>query len=137
MATQIFVNLPVKDLNRSIDFWTKVGYTFNQQFTDENAAAMVIDDESGIYAMLLTEGFFRSFHKSEIADPTRQREVLVALGVESKNRVNELVDNAISAGGTSTGDPDDQGFMYSRGFLDPDGHHWAVHWMDPATIQPQ
>jgi predicted lactoylglutathione lyase len=137
MSTQIFVNLPVKDLSRSIDFWTKVGYTFNQQFTDENAGALVIDDESGIYAMLLTEDFFRTFHKSEIADPARQREVVLALGVESKDRVNEIVDNAVSAGGEATGDPQDQGFMYSRGFNDPDGHHWEVHWMDPATVQPQ
>ncbi len=137
MSTQIFVNLPVKDLSRSIDFWTKVGYTFNEQFTDENAGALVIDDDSGIYAMLLTEDFFNTFHKAEIADPARQREVILALGVESKDRVNEIVDNAVSAGGEATGDPQDQGFMYSRGFNDPDGHHWEVHWMDPATVQPQ
>ncbi len=134
MATQIFVNLPVKDLNRSMDFWKKVGYTFNEQFTDENAAALVIDDDAGIYAMLLTESFFQSFHKSEIADPARQREVIVALGVDSKDRVNELVDNALAAGAKATAEPQDEGFMYSRGFFDPDGHHWEIHWMDLSAI---
>jgi Predicted lactoylglutathione lyase len=97
----------------------------------------VIDDEAGIYAMLLTESFFKTFHKAEIADPATQKEVILALGVESKERVNELVDNALAAGGRATGEPDDQGFMYSRGFNDPDGHHWEVHWMDPSALQPQ
>lgn len=137
MTTKIFVNLPVKDLNRTIDFWNKVGYSFNQQFTDENAAALVIDDEAGIYAMLLTESFFKTFHKGEIADTATHKEVIVALGVESKDRVNELVDNALAAGATASGEPDDQGFMYSRGFFDPDGHAWEIHWMDPAAVQPQ
>lgn len=137
MATQIFVNLPVKDLDRSMDFWKKVGYTFNEQFTDENAAALVIDDDAGIYAMLLTESFFRTIHKGEIADPAKHREVILALGVESKDRVNQLVDNAVAAGAEATGDPQDEGFMYSRGFDDPDGHHWEVHWMDLSAVPAQ
>ncbi|MGH3714073.1 MAG: VOC family protein [Micromonosporaceae bacterium] len=136
MATKIYVNLPVKDLSRTRDFWSKVGFTFNELFSDENAAGMVIDDEAGIYAMLLTEEFFQSFHKSAVADPSQQREVIVALGLDSRQQVDELADNALAAGGQAVSEPKDEGFMYSRGFYDVDGHHWAVHWMDPSAVPP-
>ncbi|MGH3729719.1 MAG: VOC family protein [Micromonosporaceae bacterium] len=135
MTTQIFVNLPVKDLGRSTEFWTKVGFTFNQQFTDENATSMVIDDEAGIYAMLLTEPFFKSFHDAGVPDPEQQREVIVALSVESRERVNELVDNAVAAGAPKAGEPKEEGgFMYSRDFNDPDGHRWEILWMDMSAV---
>ncbi len=135
MATKIFVNLPVKDLRRSMDFFTALGFSFNQQFTDENAACLVISED--IYAMLLTEPFFKSFIKKEIADASRETETIVALTVESRGRVDELADKALAAGGQFANDPMDQGFMYSRSFQDPDGHLWEIVYMDPAALQPQ
>jgi predicted lactoylglutathione lyase len=133
MATKIFVNLPVKDLGKSIDFFTKLGYSFNPQFTDDNAGCLVISDD--IYAMLLTEPFFKTFTKKNIADATTSTEVIVALGVESRQRVDELVEKALAAGGQPANDTDDQGFMYGRSFQDPDGHIWEVFYMDPAAVQ--
>lgn len=134
MATKIFVNLPVKDLERSKDFFSKIGYTFNAQFTDEKAACMVISED--IYAMLLTEPFFKSFiPATEIADASKSTEVLIALSADSKEKVNEIVDKALAAGGTKLREPEDHGFMYSRSFQDVDGHIWEVLWMDPATVQ--
>lgn len=133
MATQIYVNLPVKDLGKTRAFWTKVGFSFNETFSDDNAAALVIDDDAGIYAMLLTEEFFTSFHSSAVTDPSKQREVIVALGLDSRERVDELADNAVAAG-AQAGEPKDEGFMYSRDFTDLDGHAWAVHWMDVSAF---
>ena len=133
MSTKIFVNLPVKDLERSKKFFTALGYSFNPQFTDENAACLVISDD--IYAMLLTEPFFKGFMKKEIADSSKTTEVIIALSADSKAEVDQLADKAIEAGAKPVMDPSDLGFMYSRSFLDPDGHHWEVFWMDPAHIQ--
>ena len=132
----IFVNLPVKDLQRSIDFYTALGYTVNQQFTNEKAACLVISDT--IYAMLLTEPFFQGFIPGkEIADTTKTKEVLVCLSAESKEAVNSLADKALASGGSPFRAPDDHGFMFSRSFEDPDGHVWEVVWMDPAAVMPQ
>ncbi|MQA26438.1 MAG: glyoxalase [Micromonosporaceae bacterium] len=131
----MFVNLPVKDLDRAIEFWTKIGYSFNKQFTDENATCMVISDD--IYAMLLVEPFFKTFHDAQITDPTKQKEVILALAVESRERVDELADEALAAGGQTVKDPDDQGFMYQRNFSDLDGHMWEIFWMDPSAVEPQ
>ena len=133
MSTKIFVNLPVKDLHRSMDFFTALGYSFNKQFTDENAGCLVISDD--IYAMLLVEPFFKTFTKKDIADASKSTEAIVALGVESKQRVDELVDTALKSGGKPANDTMDQGFMYGRSFQDPDGHLWEVFYMDPAAIQ--
>jgi len=133
MSTKIFVNLPVKDLGKSIDFFTALGFSFNPQFTDENAGCLVISDD--IYAMLLVESFFKSFTKKDIADATKTTEAIVALGVESRERVDELVDKALAAGGLPSNDTNDQGFMYGRSFQDPDGHLWEVFYMDPAAVQ--
>jgi predicted lactoylglutathione lyase len=133
MSTKIFVNLPVKDLARSVAFFKGLGYSFNPQFTDENAACLVIGDD--IFAMLLVEPFFRRFTKKEIADATTTTEAIVALGVESRERVDELVDKALASGGQAANETDDQGFMYGRSFQDPDGHIWEVLWMDPKTVE--
>lgn len=136
MATMIFINLAVKDLQRSMDFFTRLGYTFNKQFTDEKAACLVISDT--IYAMLLTEPFFKGFIPGkEIADTGKTKEVLLALSSDTKDGVNELADKAIAAGGKQFRDPEDHGFMYSRSFEDLDGHVWEVVWMDPAAVMPQ
>ncbi len=135
MSTKIFVNLPVKDLGKSTDFFTKLGFSFNQQFSDENAGCLVISDD--ISVMLLVEPFFKTFTKKDIADATTSTETILALGVESKDRVDELVDQALAAGGRPANDTDDQGFMYGRSFQDPDGHIWEVLYMDPTAVQEQ
>jgi uncharacterized protein len=136
MATQIFVNLPVKDLPRSTHFFTQLGYTVNKQFTNEKGACLVISET--IYLMLLTEPFFKGFIPGkEIGDATRTKEVLIALSADNKEAVNTLTDNAIAAGGKAFREPEDHGFMYSRSFEDLDGHVWEVVWMDPAAVVPQ
>jgi hypothetical protein len=133
MATKIFVNLPVKDLRRSIDFFTKVGYTFNAQFTDENATCMIIGEN--IYVMLLVESFFQSFSKKRIPDTATNAQVILALSADSREGVDELVRKAVAAGATTPNEAQDQGFMYGHGFQDLDGHLWEVMYMDPSFIQ--
>ena len=132
MATKIFVNLPVKDLNNSMGFFKSLGFSFNPQFTDETAACMVISED--IYAMLLTHSKFREFTTKEISDSKKNAEVILALSSESKLKVNETVDKAIKAGGIEPIQSKDFGFMYQRSFQDLDGHLWEVVWMDPAAI---
>ncbi|WP_276373466.1 VOC family protein [Chryseolinea sp. H1M3-3] len=133
MATQIFVNLPVKNLSRSIAFFEALGYSFNPQFTDDKAGCLVISDT--IYAMLLTEPFFKTFTKKEITDASKATEVIIAISVESKKEVDELVNKAFKAGGARSNDPQDYGWMYSWSFQDPDGHLWEVLYTDPAGPQ--
>jgi predicted lactoylglutathione lyase len=134
MATNIFVNLPVKNLEKTKEFFLKLGYTFNQQFTDEKAASLVISET--IYAMLITEPFFKTFiPNKEIADTSKTKEVLLALSVDSRQQVDELADKAIAAGGKNFRNPEDHGFMYARSFEDLYGHVCEVFWMDPGHIQ--
>lgn len=133
MAQMIFVNLPVRDLNRSKDFFAHLGYTFNPQFTDETAACMVISEH--IYAMLLTHAKFQGFTPLAISDATKSTEVLICLSCESRARVDDLVARAVAAGGAAHMEPKDYGMMYGHGFTDPDGHIWEVMWMDPAAVQ--
>ena len=133
MATKIFVNLAVKDLDRSRAFFDRLGFTFNPQFTDQTAACMVIADD--IYAMLLTHPKFKEFTKKDIADAHKTTEVLTCLSFDSKDKINEIVDKAVAAGGTEAREPTDYGFMYGRSFNDLDGHIWEIIWMDPSHIQ--
>jgi len=133
MATKIFVNLPVKDLKKSMDFFTHLGFSFNLQFTDEKAACLVIS-ESSIYAMLITEPFFKTFTKKEIADATKTTEVLIAIDAESLKDVEELVKKAVEAGGSIYSDPQDHGWMYQHSFADLDGHQWEILYMDESKI---
>jgi uncharacterized protein len=134
MSTKMFVNLPVKDLNKSMAFFKALGWKFNPQFTDETAACMVISDD--IYAMLLTHKKFAEFTNKKIAD-NASVEALIAIGVDSKADVNRIADAAIKAGGKEAKPPQDYGFMQMRSFLDLDGHHWEILYMDPAHVQPQ
>lgn len=134
MTTQsVFINLPVKDLGRSIAFFTELGYSFNAQFTDEQATCMVISDT--IFAMLLTHKRFSDFTRKTIADATKTTEVLIALSAESREAVHQLVEKALAAGGKEASDPQDHSFMISRSFEDPDGHIWEIVWMDPNFVQ--
>lgn len=132
MATKIFVNLPVKDLKASMDFWKKLGYSFNEQFTDETAASLVISED--IYAMLLTHPKWQGFTKKDIVDAHKSSEVMTALSMESKQAVDDLMDKVQAAGGKAR-ETQDYGFMYSRGFEDLDGHIWEVFWMDPNHVK--
>lgn len=134
MATKIFVNLPVKDLNRSIEFFTRLGFTFNPQFTNEKATCMIIGED--IFVMLLVKEFFTTFTKKEIADATKTTESIICLSAESREKVDELVNKAIAAGGTSPNEKQDHGYMYGHGFQDLDGHLWELMWMD-INAMPQ
>jgi predicted lactoylglutathione lyase len=131
-SEKIFVNLPVKNLNESVDFFTKIGFKFNAQFTDENATCMIISEN--IFVMLLVESFFKTFIKKEIADATKSTEVIVALSAASREQVDEIVNKAMAAGGKASIEPMDQGFMYQRSFQDIDGHQWEIIYMDESAF---
>ncbi len=133
MSTKIFVNLPVQNLQQSIPFFEGLGYSFNQQFTDDTAACMVIG--SDIYVMLLTHKKFSEFTKKQIVDARAATEVLVCLSAESRNAVDELVGRALQHGGAETRPLQDYGFMYGRSFEDLDGHIWEIIWMDPSALK--
>jgi predicted lactoylglutathione lyase len=124
MSRQIFVNLPVRDLATSVDFFTALGFSFDPRFTDENATCMLVAE--GSYVMLLAERFFQTFTDRPIADARSHTEVLVCLSCESDAEVDLLVARAVAAGGRAHRAPQDQGFMYGHGFEDPDGHIWEL-----------
>ncbi|MFS0860712.1 VOC family protein [Paenibacillus taichungensis] len=134
-AKQIFVNLPVKDLKRSVDFFTKVGFEFNVNFTDESATCMIIGEN--IYAMLLVEDRFQSFISKKISNAADTAEVIVALSVESREQVDLIVQAALDAGAKPYNDPQDHGFMYGWSFQDPDDHLWEVSYMDLSSFPTQ
>jgi predicted lactoylglutathione lyase len=131
MSTQIYVNLPVKDLERTKTFFSELGFTFNAQFTNEQGACMVVADD--IYVMLLTESFFQTFTQKPIADANKVTEVLVCLSCDSREKVDQLVARALSAGGKAPRAPQDHGFMYAHGFEDLDGHIWELVHMDASA----
>ncbi|MDJ1130970.1 VOC family protein [Streptomyces iconiensis] len=129
----IFVNLPVKDLEVSKKFFTELGFSFNPQFTDDSCACLVISDT--IFSMLLDEKRFADFATKPLPDRAATTGALLCLSAESREKVDELADAALAAGGSTAKEPQDHGMMYGRSFLDPDGHHWEVMWMDPAAIE--
>lgn len=135
MATKVFINLPVKDLNKSMDFFKGLGYSFNPQFTDENAACMVISDT--IFAMLLTENFFKTFTKKPVSDAKASTEVLIALDAGSREEVQRQVARAKELGATIYNDPQDHGWMYQHSFADLDGHQWELVYMDESQMPEQ
>ncbi len=128
MVKQIFVNLPVKDLNKSIEFFTKLGFKFDQRFTDKNATCMVIGEN--IFSMLIVEKYFKTFIKSEITDTRKSVEALLALSVNSRKAVDEMLDKVLRAGGKLYRDTEDHGWMYNRSFQDLDGHVWEIFYMN-------
>jgi predicted lactoylglutathione lyase len=135
MAKQIFVNLPVKNLEKSIEFFGSLGFTFNAQFTDETGTCMIIGEN--IFAMLLTEEKFRKFTPKQICDASTSTEVLIALSYDSRAEVDDLVKKAVAAGGKTYAEPQDHGFMYQHAFQDLDGHNWEIFYMDPSFVMPQ
>ena len=132
MAKEIFVNLPVKDLNRSIEFFTKLGFTFNPQFTDEDATCMIIGEN--IFSMLITEKLFKTFTKKPIADASKATEVITCISVNSREEVNAMLDAAIAAGGVEYNNLQDFGWMFYRAFEDLDNHQWEVMYGDESQI---
>jgi uncharacterized protein len=134
--TMTFINLPVKDLAKTTEFFTSVGFTFDPQFTDENATRMIISDDTS--AMLSVESFFGGFLGDRaVTDTSTHSEVILGLSAESKEDVDDKVDKALAAGGQSMGEPQDDGFMYMRGFRDLDGHQWSFIHMDMSAIPDQ
>jgi uncharacterized protein len=135
MATKVFINLPVKDLNRSKTFFEGLGYSFNPQFTDENAASMVVSDT--IFVMLLTENYFKTFTKKPISDAKTSTEVLIALDAGSRDEVQQTISKAKSLGATIYNEPADHGWMYQHSFADLDGHQWEFVYMDETQFPNQ
>jgi predicted lactoylglutathione lyase len=133
VTTKIFVNLPVKNLNKTIEFFTKLGFKFNPQFTDENATCMIVGED--IFVMLLVEKFFKTFTKKEICDTSKNTEVIVALSVEGREKVDQMINKAIEAGGRESREPQDHGWMYGRSFEDINGHLWEIIYMDENALK--
>jgi uncharacterized protein len=129
---KLFVNIPVRDLQRSIDFFETLGFTFNTQFTDATATCMLVGEDA--YFMLITTEKFRDFSKRPVGDPRKETNALFAISVNSRAEVDALVNKAVAAGGSHAADSQDHGFMYTWSFYDPDGHHWEVFWMDPKAV---
>ncbi|MBT2512097.1 VOC family protein [Arthrobacter sp. ISL-30] len=132
MATQLFVNLPVKDLDKSVEFFTALGFSFNPDYTDENATCMILNDNA--FVMLLVEKFFQTFTNKPVADARASTEVLMAISTDSRDEVDDMVRKALEAGGSPSNEPQDLGFMYSQSFQDLDGHQWEVLWMDESSV---
>ncbi len=128
----VYINLPVADLDRSRRFFGRLGFEFDDQFSDDTGIAMRISDTCT--AMLLTHAKFASFTPKRIADASQTTEVLTALQLESREAVDQLTETALASGGEVIGDAQDHGFMYGRAFADPDGHIWEPIWMDPQAV---
>ena len=131
MSRMLFVNLPVQDLTKSMEFFTSLGFEFNQQFSDDRATCMVVNDQACV--MLLVRPFFSTFTTRSVTDPSDSTGVIMAVSAQSREEVDALVDRALALGGTPSNEPSDDGFMYGRSFFDLDGHAWEVMWMDPAA----
>ena len=128
MPRNLYVNLPVKDLERTVDFFAALGFSFNPMFTDENATCMIVNDSTSV--MLLVESYFATFTKKPIADAHASTETLLAMSVDSRADVDDFVAKAIAKGAVEYAEPKDLGFMYQRGIADLDGHQWEVFFMD-------
>jgi predicted lactoylglutathione lyase len=129
----VFVNLPVHDLDKSVAFFTSLGFRFNAQFTDEHATCMVVNEQA--FVMLLDRPFFATFTSREVVDAASATEVILGVSATSRDEVDELVDRALALGGGVAKEPSDEGYMYGRSFYDLDGHAWEVLWMDPGAPQ--
>ena len=126
---QIFVNLPVRDLERTMAFFRGLGFGFDKRFTDDKAACMILREQAS-YVMLLSEPFFKGFTKREVRTADGPTEALLAVSCGSRAEVDALADKALTSGASPAMDPMDHGWMYVRSFYDPDGHHWELLWMD-------
>jgi uncharacterized protein len=130
---KLFVNLPIRDMKRSKEFFSLLGFEFNPKFTNEQGACLVVSDHA--FVMLLVESFFQTFSPKAIGDAAQQTEVINALSCASRAEVDAIYQKAIAAGGKTAMPAQDHGFMYSTSFYDLDGHHWELVWMDPAAAE--
>jgi predicted lactoylglutathione lyase len=133
MVTEIFINLPTSDLDRSKAFYSGLGWTINENFTDENAACVIVDER--IYLMVLTREYLATFTDKPIVDPATALQTQTGLSRDSREQVDALVEKALGAGGSEAGEAQDYGFMYARDFEDPDGNHFSAIWMDPVAAE--
>ena len=131
-AHKLFVNVPVRDLQRSIHFFESLGFRFNPQFTDATGTCMLVGEDA--YFMLLDQERFRGFSRRPVGDARRETNAIFAISVDSREAVDAMVEKAVAAGGSYAAEPHDHGFMYERSFYDLDGHHWEAFWMDPAAV---
>jgi hypothetical protein len=132
-SRMLFPNLAVKDLDRSVAFFTGLGFTFDERFTDETATAMIVNEQAVV--MLLTESKFKEFTKKDLVDSRTQTETILALSADSREDVDAFADKALASGGSPANEPMELDFMYGRSFQDPDGHQWEIFWMDPSTLE--
>lgn len=132
MFRQMFVNLAVKDLDRSVKFFSKLGFKFNQQFTDKNATCMIVGEDC--FVMLLVEPFFKSFIKKEIANSAKTAEAIIAVSVDGRGEVDEIAEKALAGGAKESKEKSDLGWMYTRSFSDLDGHLWEIFFMDESAM---
>ena len=132
-SRKLFVNLPVADLPASVEFFTRLGFAFDQRFTDETATCMLVGEDA--YVMLLTADRFADFTSRPTSDATARTEAIMAVAVDVREDVDRLAEAALTGGGRPAKEPMDEGFMYTRSFHDPDGHHWELFWMDPAALE--
>lgn len=130
-SRKIFVNLPVRDLNRSMEFFSRLGFEFDPQFCDEKAACMIVGDEA--FVMLVTEPLFETFTNKDLGDRSRYTQGLIAISAKSRAEVDEMMKTALANGAEAASDPVDHGFMYYSSFYDLDGHHWEPLYMEPKS----
>lgn len=123
----VFINLPVKDLQKTKQFFSEIGFAYDEQMTDDNGACMIIGEN--MYVMLLAEPFFKTFVKKELTDTAQNTEVIIAISADSRDEVDEVVNKAIQAGGAPSNDKMDNDYMYGWSFQDIDGHLWEVMYM--------
>lgn len=135
MPRNLYVNLPVKNLDRTVDFFATLGFAFNPKFTDENATCMIVNDSTSV--MLLVEPYFATFTRKPVSDAHKATETLLAISVDSRAEVDDFVARAIAKGATEYAEPKDYGFMYQRGIADLDGHQWEVFHMDESQFPAQ
>lgn len=133
MSREVFINLPVKNLARSVEFYTKIGFEFNRDFTDEKATMMIVNDKASV--MLLAAEFFQSFTKKPIGNAEESPEVIVALSADSKEEVNNQADKIEKAGGKIVDKFTEPSEMYGIRFEDPDAHLWEIFFMDMKGMQ--
>ncbi|UYM07248.1 VOC family protein [Solicola gregarius] len=133
MSRMLFVNLPVADLDKSVAFFTALGFEFNADFTDDNATAMVVNEQATV--MLLVRDFFSTFTDKSVADASTSAQAILALSADSREDVDQVISKAVEAGGRKPRETKDEGFMYGGAFEDLDGHEWEVMWMDPSAMQ--
>ncbi|MBO9596925.1 MAG: glyoxalase/bleomycin resistance/extradiol dioxygenase family protein [Cohnella sp.] len=131
-SSQTYINLPVKDINRTKEFFGSIGFEFNAQFSDENSACLVVNDNT--FVQMLTESYFNTYVSKPIADLAAHSAGIIALSANSRKHADELAEKAYAAGGKPYKDTQDHGFMYVRNFEDPNGHLWEICYFDMSAF---